>query len=190
MSPLFFIGPFFCLFIFKKFKNRFLTLILLILMITPGIYFFQKYFSPDTRVVASNWIELNIPSNSYVLSESGNVINLPLSYTGFKVNNFDFYDQDNIKNLPIEINKSDYIIIPSRRVFKNNFLETKKYYQTLFSGVLGFKEIKKISNQKDLFLDSENAEETWSVFDSPTIRIYKKVTNLTDDDYQELLTKN
>ena len=49
---------------------------------------------------------------------------------------------------------------------------------------------KKFTNKKDLFLNSENAEETWSVFDNPTIRIYKKINNLAPDDYQELLSNN
>jgi hypothetical protein len=175
MSPLFFIGPFFCLFLFKKVKNVFLTFILIILMISPGIYFFQKYFLLDIRIIASNWMISNIPSNSFILSESGNVVSLPLSSSKFTVNNFNFYDPENLNNLSVEINKSDYIIIPSRRVFKNNFSYTQNYYQQLFSGELGFKEIKKFNNQKSLFLNSENAEETWSVFDQPVIRIYKHV---------------
>lgn len=190
MSPVFFIAPFFCLFLIEKIKNKFLFLILLITMISPGFYFFQKYFSIDTRIIASNWIESNIPSDSFILSESGNVVNLPLFYIDLKVNNFDFYNQYNIKNLSTEISKNDYIIIPSRRVFKNNFPQTEKYYQNLFSGNLGFREIKVINNQRDLFLNSENAEETWSVFDSPTIRIYKKVTNFKLNDYQKILIDN
>jgi len=97
-----------------------------------------------------------------------------LSSSNFEVNNFDFYDKDNIKNLPIEIEKSDFIIIPSRRVFKNNFPQTEKYYQNLFSGQLGFNQVKFFSINKSLFLKDENAEETWSVFDNPTIRIYKR----------------
>lgn len=175
MSPLFFIGPFFCIYLFTKIKNKLLIYILIILMISPGIYFFQKYFSKDIRVTASSWINSNIPPNSFVLSESGNVMNLPLFSNKLNVNNFDFYNQENLKNLTTEINKSDYIIIPSRRVFKNNFPGLKNYYQDLFSEKLGFIEIKKFSNQKDLFLNSENAEETWSVFDQPIIRIYKHV---------------
>lgn len=178
MSPLFFIGPFFCLFIFKKIKNIFLTSILLLILITPGIYFFQKYFSLDTRLIASNWIKSNIPSESFILSESGNVVNLPLSNSNFKINNFDFYDSNNIKNLSAEIIKSDYIIVPSRRVFKNNFPETKNYYQNLFSEQLGFSQVIIFSINKSLFLKDEDAEETWSVFDNPTIRIYEKnITN-------------
>lgn len=159
-------------------------------MISPGIYFFQKYFSSDIRIVASSWISSNLTPDSFILSESGNVINLPVSNTNLNINNFDFYNPQNIKNLPAELTKSDYIIIPSRRVFKNNFPEFKNYYQKLFSGDLGFIEIKNFSNQKDLFLNSENAEETWSVFDQPTIRIYKKVINLTPDDYQKLFSNN
>jgi len=194
MSPLFFLGPFFCLYIFKKIKNKFLTLILLIIMISPGVYFFQKYFSPDIRVSATNWINSNIPADSFILSEGGNVVDIPLSNHNLHVSNFDFYSLKNIYDLSTEINKSDYIIIPSRRIFKNqnnkNYPISQNYYQNLFSGNFGFKEIKIISNQKDLFLNSENAEETWSVFDSPTIRIYKKVINLAPDDYQELLTNN
>ncbi|MDD4135627.1 MAG: glycosyltransferase family 39 protein [Candidatus Shapirobacteria bacterium] len=174
MSPVFFIAPLFCLFIFQKLKNKILILILLILMISPGIYFFSKYFSTDIRVIATNWINSNISNNSFVLSEGGNVIDIPLYSGDFKINNFDFYDQNNIKNLSTEINKSDYIIIPSRRVFKNNFPQTEEYYQNLFSGQLGFNQVKIFSINKSLFLKDENAEETWSVFDNPTIRIFKR----------------
>ena len=198
MSPIFFIAPFFCLFFIKKIKNNFLSIIFLIIMISPGFYFFQKYFLLDTRIMASNWTESNIPSNSFVLSESGNVENLPVFNSNFKVDNFDFYQLDSnsssLNKLSKSLVSSNYIFIPSRRVFKNqtnnSYPISQKYYQNLFSGNLGFIEIKNFNNQKDLFLNSENAEETWSVFDSPTIRIYKKVNNLTSDDYQKILTDN
>ncbi|HPT65700.1 MAG TPA: glycosyltransferase family 39 protein [Candidatus Woesebacteria bacterium] len=198
MSPLFFIGPFFCLFIFQKLKKKLLIFILLILMISPGLYFFQKYFSKDIRIYASDFIKSNIPADSFVLSESGNVVNFPVNYPDLQVNNFNFYELDSNENNLIKLTdaltSSDYVFIPSRRVFKNqnnkNYPLSQKYYQNLFSGNIGFVEIKKISRQKDLFLNSENAEETWSVFDQPTIRIYKKNINLSPDDYQELLSSN
>jgi len=198
MSPIFFTAPFFCLFFIEKIKNKFLILILLTIMISPGFYFFQKYFSLDTRTTASEWIESNIPPDSFVLSESGNVVNLPLAYSNLKIDNFDFYQLDFtpslLEKLSQDLVSADYIFVPSRRVFKNqnnnNFPLSQNYYKNLFSGNLGFVEIKNINNSKDLFLNSENAEETWSVFDSPTIRIYKKVNNLTLDDYRKLLTNN
>jgi hypothetical protein len=167
-------------------------------MISPGVYFFSKYFSPDSRVEASEWINSNIPAESFVLSEGGNVVNIPLSNHNLHINNFDFYQLDSndsfFNKLTNELTSADYILIPSRRIFKNqnnkNYPISQKYYQNLFLENIGFKKVKTINNQKDLFLNSENAEETWSVFDSPTIRIYKKVINLAPDDYQELLTNN
>ena len=197
MSPIFFLAPFFCLFIFMQIKNKFLTFVLLIIMVSPGIYFFSKYFSLDIRVNASNWITQNISSDSFILSESGNVENLPLN-SNFKVDNFDFYQLDNgnssLEKLIQDLDSASCILVPSRRVFKNqnnsNYPLSQKYYQNLFSGNLGFIEIKEFSNSKDLFLNSETAEETWSVFDSPTIRIYKKITNLTTDDYQTIFGQN
>jgi hypothetical protein len=167
-------------------------------MISPGLFFFNGYFFSDTRVVASNWIKSNISSESYLLSESGNVVNLPISYPDLNVNNFDFYQLDsapnNLEKLANILTTIDYILIPSRRVFKNQnnpkYPLSQKYYQNLFSENIGFTEVKKFTNQKDLFLNSENAEETWSVFDNPTIRIYKKINNLAPDDYQELLSNN
>lgn len=195
MSPLFFIGPFLCLYFFQKIKNKFLTIFLIILLISPGIYFFSKYFSLDNRVVASSWIDANIAQNVFVLSESGNVVNLPLSDSRLSIENFDFYqldsNQNSLEKLTNQLTTADYIFIPSRRVFKNqnnlNYPISQKYYQNLFSKNLGFVEIKKFNNQRSFFLNSENAEETWSVFDHPTIRIYKKVNHLAPDDYQTLL---
>jgi hypothetical protein len=198
MSPLFFIGPFFSLYFLNKIKNNFLIIIMVLLMISPGLYFFQKYFQKDVRIYASNFVKSNIPLDSFVLSESGNVVNFPIDYSSLYVENFNFYeldsDKNNLNKLVDFLTLSDYIFIPSHRVFKNqnnkNYPLSQSYYKNLFSKNLGFTEIKKISNQKDLFLNSENAEETWSVFDQPTIRIYKKNINLTPDDYQELLSNN
>ncbi|MDD2224651.1 MAG: glycosyltransferase family 39 protein [Candidatus Shapirobacteria bacterium] len=184
MSPLFFIGPFLCLFVFKKIQNIFLIIFLTMVLITPGVYFFQKYFSPDTRIIATNWSNSNIPNNSFILSEGGNVVDIPLfsNDLDIKVENFDFYQLDSdltlSEKLSQNLKSADYIFVPSRRIFKNqnndNFPLSQKYYQNLFSYNSGFKEVIIINNQKDLFLNSENAEETWSVFDNPTIRIYKR----------------
>jgi hypothetical protein len=142
-------------------------LILTSVCLIPGIIYFSNYFNPDIRVQASSWIQKNIPNNSSILSESGNVVNLPLSGL-YKTTNYDFYSGLS----PSNISDYDYILIPSRRVFKNNF--TPLYHQQLFSGNLGFKLIKNFSPPSELFLTPENAEETWSVFDRPTVRIFKK----------------
>ena len=182
MSPVFFCGPLLSLFFFKQLKSKIWQISFVILSILPGIYFFIiTYFLPDTRIQATYWINQNISDQTQVLSEGGNVVDIPLFDSKINVNNFDFYEldtnqtDDKLDNL---INQSNYIFVPSRRVFKNqdnsSFPISQKYYQSLFSGSLGFSQIKIFSKSNSLLLNSENAEETFSVFDNPTIRIFKK----------------
>jgi len=162
--------------------------ILLFLSLLPGVFFFTSvYAQPDIRLTASGWIYQNIPENSVVLSEAGNIVNLPVANIQtqkkhLKVINFDFYNLEENpqlqKQLTSAIEQADYIIIPSRRIFANHLRSphqyplTTKYYQSLFSDQLGFTLIKQFS-----YLNDEFAEETWSIFDHPVIRIYKKTTH-------------
>jgi hypothetical protein len=183
MSPLFFVLPLFSAYFISLFKNKFWQFTLIFLGCLPGIFFLFNYFLPDTRIKASEYLLSSIPANSTILSESGNVINLPVLPNNFNMINYDFYNYDP-SSLASSLLSSNYILIPSRRVFKNYSL---KYYQHLFDGTLGFQEIKQISSPNDFFLNPENAEESWSVFDRPTIRIYKKVRNLTLEQYENLL---
>lgn len=181
MAPIFFIFPFLTAFFINKINKNFLVIPIVIVCIIPGIIFFQRYFFTDIRVQASQWINQNISLNSRVLSESGNVVNLPLGNNYLSVNNFNFYQLDdsleNQNELYVSINTSNYIFVPSRRVFKNQnnskFPASQEYYQRLFSGDLGFLKIKDFYLNNSFLLNSEDAEETWSVFDNPTIRIYR-----------------
>jgi len=174
---------------------------ILLLSILPGVFFFASiYTQSDIRLTASKWIYQNIPENSIILSEAGNVVNFPISNIQaqkkyLKVINFDFYnlekDPQLQKQLISALKQTDYIIIPSRRIFVNHLRSphqyplTAKYYQLLFSNKLGFKEIKQFS-----YLNDELAEETWSVFDHPKIRIYKKVVLYSSSQYNNLLFNN
>ncbi len=184
MSPIFFVLPLVSIFFIKKIKPKHLHYAVILVCLLPGVYFMKIYFLPDIRVQTNNWINKNIPLNSQVLSEGGNVVDLPLSGE-YDVTNFDFYTLDdnvtNLKKLNQSISQSDYLLIPSRRIFKNqnnsNFPYSQNHYQKLFSGQLNFNLIKTFSHNNSLFLNSENAEETWSVFDNPTIRIYSKTVN-------------
>lgn len=171
------------------------------LALIPGVLFSSIYLREDIRFKASRWIFKNIPSGSRVLSETGNVIDIPVFPQDFYARNFrlspvsfDFYRLDEEKKvfeqLLLSLEKSDYIFVPSRRIFANHqrlterFPLTAKYYQLLFSGKLGFVKIKEISYNPLIF--DEMAEETFSVFDHPTIRIYKKEKFLNRNQYEEL----
>jgi hypothetical protein len=136
----------------------------------------------DVRLTASAWLNANIPSGSTVLSEAGNVVNLPVFSPPYDVINFDFYQVDSnpilAQELVANIKSADYILVPSRRIFKNqnNFRYpiSQKYYQQLFSPTPNYKLIKTFSPGNSFILNSENAEETYTVFDHPTIRVFQK----------------
>ena len=221
MTPIF---PFFSIFaaylinriIFLPKSKKLLTaycLLFTAVSIVPGLLFSSIYFKPDIRLTASEWIYQNIPSGSHVLSETANVVDIPilspnyqLLITNYFLNpvSFDFYSLDEnpkvFERLLNELEKSDYIFIPSRRLFVNQlrlpkrYPLTAKYYQLLFSGKLGFKEIKtfppfpQLLNYSitQLLFSDERSEETFTVFDHPVIRIYKKIIPYNKSDYEKL----
>jgi len=175
-------------------KNQFFKKALIFLSILPGFLFLSIYLQKDIRIQASDWINQNIESTATIFSEAGNVVNIPLNST-INTINFDFYNLDSSpdlqQQLPNHILNSDYILVPSRRMFKNqansNFPSSYKYYQALANGSLGFSQIKLFS-VFPYFFSHENAEETFTVFDHPVIRLYQKTTSHNLNYYQKLLS--
>ncbi|MCJ7739813.1 glycosyltransferase family 39 protein [Candidatus Microgenomates bacterium] len=178
----------------------------------PGVAFMSIYASEDSRLTASRWIYANIPSNSYVLSETANVVDIPLGlrnddpdrplsdkWNNVPVISFDFYHMDEnpaiFDQLFTHLEKAGYIFIPSRRLFANHpkipakYPRLAKYYQLLFSGRLGFEKVSEFSSFPSLGpyrFNDEGAEETFTVFDHPVIRIYKKTNPFTIEQYKML----
>lgn len=190
MAPIFPVMVVFAILLLTKtgVKNI-IKIIIIIFSIWPGIAYLTVYYHPDVRFQASDWIYKNIPNNSYILSETANVVDIPVvnpksnppaggQNSNYQIISFNFYDLDIDKQLQEELKenlaKAEYIFVPSRRIFANNIKSyplLNKYYSDLFSGKLGFKEVAEFSTS----LNDEQAEETWTVFDHPVIRIYKKV---------------
>ncbi len=209
MAPIFPILTIFGILMVKKIKINLIKTIITFLIIIDGILFLNIYLQPDIRFQASQWIFENIPEDSYILSETANVVDIPLVIPenekllkNYQLISFNFYDLDeNIflqEELRNHLQKADYILIPSRRIFANHycgemtkryfsiveFIQKAKcqylkekypvlnqYYDDLFSGRLGFEKVAEFS----IGLNDEIAEETFTVFDHPVIRIYKKV---------------
>ncbi len=188
-----------------------LLLLITTLSIADGLAFFSIYTREDVRYTASRWIYKNIPAKSFVLSETANVSDIPILPgnkwpENYQLNpvSFNFYELDqnqSIQKLLVEdLQKSDFIFIPSRRVFKNHLrLKDKypilsRYYENLFNGNLGFHKVAEFSSYPSLnaggtvvALPDEEAEETFTVFDHPVVRIFKKNLPLKTEDYRKLL---
>ncbi|KKQ37143.1 MAG: Tetratricopeptide TPR_2 repeat protein [Candidatus Roizmanbacteria bacterium GW2011_GWA2_37_7] len=213
--------------------NFIITVVCVAVVSIPGVSYLSIYQNPDIRFLASKWIYEHIPQNSYILSETANVVDIPMPnpYVDdeivFQKNlqpvSFDFYEVDNSMVLERELNDhismAEYIFVPSRRIFWNqtcyrnvngqmsklkvfdsfvilseakdpDFCQKLKdrypllnaYYDDLFSGKLGFEKVAEFHSYPRidfmgrtlLEFPDEGAEETWTVFDHPVIRIYKR----------------
>lgn len=189
MTPIFpIVTVFAVLFLMRVRVINVIKIIIIILAILPGLAYLSIYQNPDVRFQASKWIYKNIPENSYILSETANVVDIPIENPKSKIQNpnknyqvisFNFYDLDENVQLQQELKehlkKADYIFVPSRRIFANHpkdkYPLLNDYYEKLFNGKLGYEKVAEFSAG----LNDENSEETWTVFDRPVIRIYKKV---------------
>ncbi|HPD44992.1 MAG TPA: glycosyltransferase family 39 protein [Candidatus Woesebacteria bacterium] len=183
MAPIFVVFPLLAAYWISQLKSKSFKSIMIILAILPGIIFLNLYLRPDIRLSASQWMDENLNDGSVILSEAGNIVDLPLNTSrSFMVRNFDFYNLENspdkLADLYQYVERANYILVPSRRVFKNQtgsrFPSSSQYYQDLFSGQLGFSLVKTFQTPNYFILDPENAEETWTVFDQPKIRLYAR----------------
>ena len=206
MAPIFpLISVFAVLFLIKKIKVIMIIIFITVITVVPGIAYLSIYQAPDVRFKASNWIYSHIPTGSKILSETANVIDIPIPSpndvragfkpvpTNYQIINFNFYDLDEERRLQTRlhglVSEADYIFVPSRRIFANHPAQTypilNAYYDDLKSGKLGFQKIAEFSSYPRIELfgktilefPDEQAAETWTVFDHPVIRIYKRITN-------------
>lgn len=192
---------------FEQLKNQQLKKYLMVLLILAQTFwafaFMQIYQATHTRITASNWIEDNIAENSIILHEELDE-RLPVIFQqgkNYQYSLLELYQVDideKIKNLSEQLNKGDYLIIASQRLYKNipkssKHPDTSRYYQLLFAEQLGYQKIKEFHVYPQLFswkIKDDGAEETFSVFDHPPIFIFKNNAKLSEEELMEKILIN
>lgn len=170
---------------------------LIVLNFLWGLSFFSIYLKLDTRIQAAEWAKNNLPTDAKILSEVYDLGITPFN-TYFDISNiklFDFYDldgshgkisptvpedlqQQKLEELSKLLAWADYIVLPSPRIYANRLRQPElfpngaKIYSQLFSGKLGFEELKRFERQTPFFGD--DSEETFVVFDHPPVMIFQK----------------
>jgi hypothetical protein len=176
----------------KKTQKRVVLGILYTLIISSFIFSFSFFVTvlknTDTRVDAFNWAEKNIQKQSSILSESYDLGIIPFNQNFKNITLFNFYDleTDPLKKSELQelIKTTDYVVLPSQRIFKDRLQNPKLYpqgnnfYKNLFNENLGFKKIYQTPCDifcKILYLGNPvgRFEDTANVFDRPTIIIFK-----------------
>ncbi|HVZ12766.1 MAG TPA: glycosyltransferase family 39 protein [Patescibacteria group bacterium] len=189
---------------FSSFRSKLLqtisiAIVFLLLIIWP-LSFISIYSKTNTRIAASTWIHKNIPVGSTLATEHWDD-RLPLADSSeYNFEEMTLYDQpDNTMkwdNLSQKLQQSQYIIIASNRLYipiqklsdctkyRVCYPISSKYYKSLFSGKLGFQKIAEFSSTPTipfvgLKINDISADESFTVYDHPTIMIFKK-TNVVN----------
>lgn len=142
------------IFINKINPKKLKVLIIINIIFTLG--FLNIYLFPHSRYVASEWICKNIPSTSNISSESWddslplNIPSCPSRYVHQELNLFDAESKEKWNNINQKLDKIDYLILSSNRLwgsipkFKQRYPATTNFYKNLFDHKINFKLIKKI----------------------------------------------
>ncbi|MCL4353813.1 glycosyltransferase family 39 protein [Patescibacteria group bacterium] len=173
-----------------------LCLMLCALLLIWPISFFHIYTRPNTRVLASNWINKHIPKGSILAVEHWDD-ELPLFGGGnYRILTLALYDPDTPfkwEKIDRELSQTQYIIIASNRLYvplqklsdcaklypHSCYPQTANYYRRLFSGKLGFKKVAEFSVYPtipflNIRINDQSADESFTVYDHPKVMIFKK----------------
>ncbi|MGE0601824.1 MAG: DUF2298 domain-containing protein [Dehalococcoidia bacterium] len=160
---------------------------------------FQSVYSQEhPRIAASQWIYDNVPAGKAITGELWDDT-IPYSIPGengtYRIVETSPYDTDSLEKVeklvlgdPGNPNaggliSADYVAITSNRVrdsvkkLEREYPATLRYYQLLDSGELGFERVATFKVHPTflgLSIDDSGAEESFTVYDHPEVRIYKK----------------
>ncbi len=152
--------------------------------------FHQIYSSPASRVEASEWIFANVPPGSTIAVEHWDD-RLPLripnrnpnAYNYIELTLYDDETPEKREKLITGLEASDYVVLSSNRLAGSiprmpaRYPMAIRYYDSLFSGELGFRQIAGFTSYPSFFgieIVDDGAEEAFSVYDHPKVRIFQK----------------
>lgn len=182
-------------------KTTFVTLIFTSCVIFSLAYFITVYAKTDTRIAASLWTKEKIPNDVRILSEVHDLGILPFNQYFKNIILFNFYDLDRpntssggrmrvrafeVERLERMLAQTDYIILLSQRILKTRILNEKKYpkgnsfYKSLVNNTTEYKKVYQTPCDilcKIAYIGNPvfSLEETTTVFDRPTVSIFRKV---------------
>ncbi len=149
------------------------------------------YGHPNTRVAASRWVADQVPAGSVLTSEAWDD-GLPLSLPGidtaaYRSEQLHLVEPDSVdKTLKLadQLTRVDYVVESSPRIWgvvgrmPARFPSTIAFFAALDSGRAGFQRVATFRSGLRLGpwrLGERAAEEAFSVYDHPEVRIWKKV---------------
>jgi len=183
------------------------SLIASVCLLTLGwaLAFTSIYRQPHSRVAASRWILAHVPAGSTIANEHWDDP-LPLRVDGvdpfaetYEGKLLPWYDEDTPGKLTRVLDlldAADYIVLSSNRLSDSitrlpmRYPMTVKYYEALQQGRLDFDQAAEFTAYPNLFglqIPDQSAEESFTVYDHPRVRIYRKSESYSRDRARAIL---
>jgi len=180
------------------------TTAVLIVTAVWAIGFTSIYSREHPRIAASTWMTNNIPPGSAVAAETwDDALPLPLPgvpLMGYTNVEFKIYDdappEEKAQYIAETLIASDYVVLSSDRVIESvdnlpwRYGVQNEYYRRLLDGQLGFQLVYQAELRPELFgfrYDDAAADESFTVYDHPRVRIFQKVEQLDAAQIRERL---
>jgi hypothetical protein len=158
-----------------------------------GLAFLAIYTSPDTRLAATGWIEANLhPATRLVVEDKNDLVPVPTagrSVSGYNISVLLVTAPDSEQKMNAfadTLAHAEVLVVPNRRwsaVLPRlpDYPLTARYYKMLFGGDLGYVPLATFSSPPrlgPLSWPDDAAEETFQVFDHPTVRLFRNTAHL------------
>ncbi len=180
-------------------------LLVLVVLTTASwaVAFTSIYRRPHTRVDASRWIYDHVPAGATLAVEHWDDA-LPLALDGHTPADYPTvtlanYDDDTpvkLDTLLDGLDRADYVVLSSNRLSDSiprlpmRYPMTTRYYEALASGALGFTRAAEFTSYPrvgPVRVPDHAAEEAFSVYDHPRVRIFRKSPAWNREQAQTLL---
>ncbi|MER2598071.1 MAG: DUF2298 domain-containing protein [Caldilineales bacterium] len=163
------------------------------------------YNTTHPWITASRWIYANIPDNSTIAWEQWDdslPYDLPeanASRSRYRFIDWGPFEEDNAEKyerLKSTLRTADVMVYSSNRIYgavdnlPERYPMTTRYYQLMAEGKLGYELALKQVNHPTLFgvsFNDERADESFTLYDHPTVLVYRKVRDLSDAEWDALL---
>jgi hypothetical protein len=165
-----------------------------------ALAFVAVYRHPNTRVAASEWIDAHVPGGATIAGEHwDDALPLPVgraTYTGVQLPVFDADDAEKPDKLYAGLSGARYYVLSSPRAWRTvgrlpgRFPMMTRFYRALFAGDLGFREVARFTSPPRLLgiaISDASAEEAFSVYDHPEVRVFERTASLTRAEFRDIL---
>jgi len=167
-----------------------------------GLAYLSIYTSLDSRLAATDWMHSNLEPGTRLVVEDQNQL-LPLPSSNYPLDTYSYSvlrttspdTREKMGDFAAVLASGDVLILANRRwssVLPRHldFPLTGRYYRLLFEGELGYEPLATFASPPQLgplAWSDDDAEETFQVFDHPTVRLFRNTGRLSEEELRRLL---